>query len=81
MDGLVATMVIRNLEQRDGRTCTPIVGLSAGVQPEEVEACHAAGMSDFVPKPVSRATLFSALVRAVVGAPRADARDSPDVRD
>jgi CheY-like chemotaxis protein len=65
MDGLEAATVIRNLEQREGRRRTPIVALSAGVQPEEVQACHNAGMSDFVPKPVSRALLYQALVNAV----------------
>jgi CheY-like chemotaxis protein len=65
MDGLEAAMVIRSLEQRDGRGHIPIVALSAGVQPEEVQACRDAGMTDFVSKPVSRALLYQALVKAV----------------
>jgi CheY-like chemotaxis protein len=65
MNGLEAAAVIRGLELRERRACTPIVALSAGVQPEEVQACRDAGMSDFVSKPVSRALLYQALVRAV----------------
>jgi CheY-like chemotaxis protein len=61
MDGLEATRAIRVIEERDGRAPTPIIAMSAGVLPEEVQACRAAGVTDFVPKPVRRAELLAAL--------------------
>ncbi len=50
MDGLVATLRIR--EGNGPNAKAKIVGLSASVQTEDVEKCHAAGMNDFLPKPL-----------------------------
>jgi signal transduction histidine kinase/ActR/RegA family two-component response regulator len=55
VDGFHAARTIREREQAaGGRARTPIVALSASVLPADVEACLAAGMDDFVSKPISR---------------------------
>ena len=43
----------------------PIIALTANAFPEDVRACFAAGMNQFVAKPVSRETLLTALLRAL----------------
>jgi signal transduction histidine kinase/ActR/RegA family two-component response regulator len=60
MDGLETTRLLRN--RPDGKQ-TRVIGMSANAYPEDRLACLAAGMNDFVSKPVSMATL-----QAVLGA-------------
>ncbi len=63
MDGLAATRAIRAL---GGHLATiPIVALTANAFPEDVAACYAAGMTDFVAKPVRKETLLAALLGAL----------------
>nr|WP_166645348.1 response regulator [Photobacterium lutimaris] len=52
MDGFEATRQIREIEKQTGGF-TPIVALTANVVKEEKDKCFAAGMNDFVSKPVS----------------------------
>lgn len=49
MNGLDATAEIRQLP---GFMHLPIVGLSAGIMPEEKESCMEAGMTDYMVKPI-----------------------------
>ncbi len=69
MSGHAAAAAIRAAEQlhsAGGRgQRVPIIALSAGVEPDEVQECYRAGMTDFVPKPSSRAQLYAALLRAI----------------
>jgi len=58
MDGLEATRHIRT--ELQGRPL-PIIAMTANAMKSEEEACRAAGMDDFVPKPVDRAVLFRTL--------------------
>ncbi len=51
LDGFDATRKIRSLEQESGKH-VPIVALTAGAFKEEQEKCLAAGMDDFLTKPV-----------------------------
>ena len=60
MDGYQATAAIRQEEQARGRH-TPIVGLTANAMRGDREACLAAGMDEYVPKPVRWETLRQAI--------------------
>jgi signal transduction histidine kinase/DNA-binding response OmpR family regulator len=61
MDGLEATRRIRAEISAERQPW--IVAMTANVLPEQRAACHAAGMDDFVQKPVGRADLRAALAR------------------
>ncbi len=50
----------------------PIVALTANAFPEDVRACFAAGMDQFVAKPVNRETLVTALMTALFEQPVPD---------
>lgn len=87
MDGVAATRVIRS---RGGALATvPIVALTANAFPDDMKACFAAGMNQFVTKPVSRQVLLAALLTALsqaeppeaaaaVGSPAADIEECFD---
>ncbi|MCK6552362.1 ATP-binding protein, partial [Myxococcota bacterium] len=59
VDGLEATRRIRALEA--GRWHTPIIAITANARPEDRTHCLAAGMDDFVPKPLELARLRALL--------------------
>ena len=61
MDGFEATREIRKLE--DGKGHVPIVALTADAMKEAEEKCRAAGMDDFLSKPISRDRLDACLAR------------------
>jgi len=67
MDGLEATRKIRALEGRV--TNIPVVALTASVLEQDVEACRAAGMDDFVAKPIDADALLDAVARWVLPKP------------
>lgn len=67
MDGFQATRAIR--AGLNGRPL-PIVALTANVQPEDRADCIAAGMTDFLPKPVRRADLYVCLKKWLPAAAR-----------
>ncbi|MDO4483281.1 MAG: ATP-binding protein [Clostridia bacterium] len=60
MDGFEATRAIRSLENRDIAR-TPIVAMTANAFDEDRQACAAAGMDDFLPKPFRREELCDML--------------------
>jgi signal transduction histidine kinase/DNA-binding response OmpR family regulator len=63
MDGYQATGEIRRIERGTDRT--PVIALTANAVEGDVERCLAAGMDDYVAKPVSLQTLEAALERWV----------------
>jgi len=73
MDGPTATREIRRRETELGRPRTPIVALTANAMAHQVEEYRAAGMDDFVAKPIEVGELFAALQRAVERADEAAA--------
>ncbi len=68
MDGLEATRQIRRQETQRSLT---IVGVTAGVMPEEVTACREAGMDDVLPKPITVESVEALLGRWLPGVSRA----------
>jgi PAS domain S-box-containing protein len=61
MDGIEATRAIRALAGPVARV--PIVAMTANVMSEDRAACVAAGMDDFVGKPIDRSQLRQAIAR------------------
>jgi two-component system sensor histidine kinase/response regulator len=62
MDGLAATRAIRLAERENGRHIV-VIALTANVQEGDREACIAAGMDDFLTKPLQLDALRAALER------------------
>jgi signal transduction histidine kinase/CheY-like chemotaxis protein len=79
LDGFEATRQIRMWEQgqsgqsgQSGRKALPIVALTANALAGDREACLAAGMNDYVTKPVTGAALAQMMGRYVAGKPQAN---------
>ncbi|HLO77838.1 MAG TPA: ATP-binding protein [Magnetospirillum sp.] len=66
MDGLEATRAIRALPGEAARL--PIVALTANAMRADEERCLAAGMNDFVAKPLDPDRLLAAMARVLAGA-------------
>ena len=61
MDGIQATQAIRERKSQ-----IPIIALTAGVMPEERNACLAAGMDDFIAKPLTLENLAQTLIKLLI---------------
>ena len=60
MGGLEATKALRALERRDAKTI-PIIAMSANAYPDDIANAHAAGMNDYLTKPVVPGVMFRTL--------------------
>jgi two-component system sensor histidine kinase/response regulator len=78
IDGLETTRLIREWERVNHRDRTPVVAMTASALPGDRDRCLAAGMDDFIAKPVSIGTLGSMVKKWASAAP---ARDEPVVVD
>ncbi|MBT4100839.1 MAG: response regulator, partial [Gemmatimonadetes bacterium] len=80
MDGLTATQLIRKHELASGISRTPIIAVTANAMESDRERCLAAGMDDFVTKPVRKQALRRVLATLSPGtAPAAAiALDTPN---
>jgi two-component system sensor histidine kinase/response regulator len=62
MDGLTSTREIRKLP---GMSRLPILAMTANVMAGDRETCLAAGMNDYIPKPIDRSLLIEKLLQWV----------------
>jgi len=77
MDGITATRAIRALGGSSART--PIIALTANALPGQRDEYLAAGMDDYVSKPIQPKEVWSALNRAIAAATVREAKDGgPD---
>jgi len=63
MDGFVATARIREREREQGGGRIPILAMTANALEGDRDVCLKAGMDDYISKPVSRHSLWTALSR------------------
>ncbi len=61
MDGYVATRKIREWEEQQNRTETPIIALTSNALKGDMEKCLEAGCSDYISKPIKKDLLLDAL--------------------
>ena len=66
MDGFEVIRSLRAREQLRGGHLS-VIALTARARPADRERCLAAGMDDFLPKPINSSALWSAVERAAVG--------------
>lgn len=59
MDGLTATRLIRNIAGH----AVPVIAMTAHVQESEISKCIAAGMNDFLAKPIEEEKLIDVLAK------------------
>ncbi len=72
MDGFDATRKIRQLESTRGDERVPVVALTANAMVEDRDRCLAAGMDDYLAKPVDAAKVRSMLSKFLAADPASD---------
>ena len=63
LDGLSATRELREIERRQGLRRTPVIAITANAMAEDRERCLAAGMDDYISKPLNHNALREMLER------------------
>ncbi len=69
MDGFQATELLRKIEEDNGSPQIPIIAVTAHAMPEFRTACLEAGMTSFVAKPISIASIRNALSEVKITTP------------
>jgi signal transduction histidine kinase/ActR/RegA family two-component response regulator len=69
MDGLEATRRMREHERHTGAGPVPIIAMTASARSEDRELCFAAGMNDFVSKPINVGELLKRVGGAITLVP------------
>ncbi|MBN8524866.1 MAG: response regulator [Planctomycetes bacterium] len=77
MDGYAATAELRRREAACSGRRTPVVALTANASSEDRQRCQAAGMDDFLPKPLREEDLVALLARHLPVAAAPEDRDQP----
>jgi CheY-like chemotaxis protein len=70
MDGFEATATIRRREADSGTDRIPIIALTAYALTSDRERCLAAGMDDYLAKPIRPSQLLAAIERILAGHPQ-----------
>lgn len=65
VDGLQASKIIRDWEQLQQRTPTPIIALTASVLPKDRQDAYNAGMNGFASKPIDKTVLYGEIARCL----------------
>jgi CheY-like chemotaxis protein len=65
IDGYEATRRIRRADERRGRH-TPIIAITAQAMASDRERCRAAGMDDYITKPIQPMELFVCMARHII---------------
>jgi YesN/AraC family two-component response regulator len=68
MDGFQATRALRALETEQARNRLPVIALTANAMTGDRERCIAAGMDDYISKPIKLGQLQQTLARWLPGA-------------
>jgi CheY-like chemotaxis protein len=63
LDGFATTEELRRRERVEGKARTPVIALTANAIQGDRDRCLAAGMDDYVAKPIVRDELIAALLR------------------
>ncbi|NJL01174.1 MAG: PAS domain S-box protein [Spirulinaceae cyanobacterium SM2_1_0] len=82
MDGYEASRQIRAGAAGDRYQTIPIIAMTANARPSDREQCLAAGMNDFLAKPISPATLAQMLQKWLINTPshpQAEQNDAPEL--
>jgi len=65
MDGIEATLIIRKMEEQEGRKKIKIVALTASAMASDKEKCIASGMNDYISKPFRQNELKRVLTKNI----------------
>ncbi|MEI6512701.1 MAG: PAS domain S-box protein [bacterium] len=72
MDGYQATAAIRGLDSTTSNPRVPIIAITAGAMSDDRERCFAAGMNDYIPKPIDFKLLANLIEHWLASPPDSD---------
>ncbi len=78
MDGLEATATLRRIE--GGARHTPVIAMTADAREEDRSRCLAAGMDDYLSKPIRATEVLAAVERWAASAAQVGAQSGPEDR-